>query len=295
MIASMTGFGRAKQDGPKGTVIVEIQSINRKFLEVFVSLPKELLRFENEVRKSIGESVLRGQVSVRIHYLPSLSMLQYCLPNRELLSAMKIGWEQIADFLGYDPKTIDLSFLLQHSVSESKQSLLESFRQEDFIHIGACLSEALQRLNEMKIKEGQALIHDIAERLRLLAHLLDKIEQLAPESTMKMRKKLKERMEEIFRPNSELDERLLREVAIFAERVDITEEITRLKSHFAQYQAILAKKLQGSGRKMDFLVQEIGREINTIGSKALDAEIAHLVVEMKSELEKIREQIQNIE
>lgn len=291
MIASMTGFGRAKQDGDKGTVIVEVQSINRKYLEVFVSLPKELARFENEVRKLVGEHVLRGQISVRVHYLPSAKALQQILPNTESLLAMKQGWEAIATSLGYDKKCIDLPFLMQHAALEPKSPANDS----DFDPVASCLVDALKHLNEMKAKEGAALVKDVSQRLDLIAKFLREIEALSPDATMKMRNKLKSRMEEIFQPGAELDERLLREIALFAERVDISEEITRLASHIAQYKELLAQKQKGSGRKMDFLVQEMGREINTIGSKSMETKIAHLVVEMKSELEKIREQIQNIE
>lgn len=292
MIASMTGFGRSKKDSPTGTVIVEIQSINRKYLEIFISMPKELNRFENEVRKLVGEHVLRGQISIRIHSLPNPESLQKVLPDVATLKTMKKGWEAIATSLGYEKGSIDLSFLIQHMPSETRGSVASD---ADFEPIAGCLVEALKFLNEMKLKEGAALSKDIQNRLGDLARLLKEIEKHSPDATAKMRKKLKERMEEIFQPGAELDERLMREVALFSERVDISEEITRLSSHFSQYKELLGGKAKGTGRKMDFLVQEMGREINTIGSKSLDANIAHLVVEMKSELEKIREQIQNIE
>ena len=297
MTASMTGFGRAKHDGPKGSITIEIQSVNRKFLEVFISLPKEFARFENEVRKLVGEHAMRGQISVRMHYLPSLKALQTTLPNRELLVAMKNNWEDIANFLGFAKSEINLPFLLQYAVTEPSkgQQILELIVDEDIAWITSCLIEALQKLSDMKRKEGSALLADMKERIKILENHLLAIEHLSPNATNHMRKKLKERLEEVLEPSAALDERLVREIAFFAERVDITEEITRLKSHFTQYRTFFEKAQNAGGRKMDFLIQEMGREVNTIGSKAMDANIAHLVVEMKSELEKIREQIQNIE
>ncbi len=292
MIASMTGFGRSMIQAPYGNVIVEIQSINRKYLEVFVSLPKEFSRFENEIRKIVSEHLLRGQISVRIHILPNPSAVQQNLPDLELLRALKTGWEGIAESLGYKKEVIDFSFLVQHATANSRQELA---RDTDFEPIENCLKQALKDLQQMKVKEGASLAQDIQTRLKELARLLHEIERQAPDATGKMRKKLKERMEEIFQPSAELDDRLLREVALFAERADTSEEITRFRSHLAQYSELFKGHSTGSGRKMDFLVQEMGREVNTIGSKSMDAKIAHLVVEMKSELEKIREQIQNIE
>jgi uncharacterized protein (TIGR00255 family) len=292
MILSMTGFGRSVRDSANGKVIVEVQSVNRKYLEVFVSLPKEWTRFENEVRTFVSQQVLRGQISVRIHFSPNQAVLQQLLPDPDQLRALKKGWEFLAENVGYDKKSIDFSFLIQRLAMEPKNHFE---KEEDFEPIEKGLSEALTHLTEMKQKEGAALSHDILQRLQGLARSLKEIEGLSPDATAKMRKRLKERMEEIFQPGAELDDRLMREIALFAERVDISEEITRLHSHLVQYKELLGSSAKGSGRKMDFLVQEMGREINTIGSKSMDAKIAHLVVDMKSELEKIREQIQNIE
>jgi uncharacterized protein (TIGR00255 family) len=155
------------------------------------------------------------------------------------------------------------------------------------------VEEALQGLVKMKQSEGKALKKDLEGRLQGLGKWVAQVEAHTPDATKRMREKLKERMREVLEPGAELDERLLREVALFAERVDVTEEITRLRSHVSQFKELLSQ--EGIGRKMDFLIQEMGREVNTIGSKSMEAKIAHLVVEMKSELEKMREQIQNIE
>ena len=154
--------------------------------------------------------------------------------------------------------------------------------------------EALEGLCEMKTLEGKALSKDLTQRLAKLEKMAQAIEGLSPQASEKLRIKLKERLSEVLEMGEALDERIGREIALFAERIDISEEITRLHSHIAQFRTVIGSK-GAAGRKLEFLVQEMGREINTIGSKSADAEISHLVVECKSELEKVREQIQNIE
>ncbi len=292
MLMSMTGFGRSVFEAPFGRVVVEIQSVNRKYLEMFVSLPKEFGRFENDIRKWLSEAISRGQISVRVHVMPSAAAVQESLPSIELLRELKFGWERIAQQLQIDPKSIDLPFLMQYLPSQSK---LDLAKDEDLPVIHRCVDEALQGLVQMKKAEGKALAKDLTDRLKLLESHLAQIEQLAPDSSKKVREKLLEKMGEILKAGPETEERLFREAALMAERADVAEEITRLKSHFKQFQELFSPKAGGVGRKMDFLVQEMGREINTIGSKTAEAKISYLVVDMKSELDRIREQIQNIE
>ncbi len=289
---SMTGFGRGSVVAPFGKLIAEILSVNRKYLEVFVSMPKEFSRFEFDVRKWVGEAISRGQISVRIHLIPSADAVGGLLPDLKLLKGFKKGWEKLSVELGYDPKKIDLNFLVQHIPILQKVELAQD---KDLALLEQCIESAIGSLVQMKKKEGASLAKDVAGRLKALEKMVSSIEGLSGNATEKMRQKLIERIQEVLKPSADTDERVIREVAFFAERVDISEEITRLKSHFSQFKEILKPKERAVGRKMDFLVQEIGREINTVGSKSLDAGISHLVVELKSELEKIREQIQNIE
>jgi uncharacterized protein (TIGR00255 family) len=287
---SMTGFGRSDLDAPFGKIVIEIQSVNRKYLEVNVSLPKEFSRFENTIRKLVSDAVHRGSVSVRIQVMPLT--LEALLPDVEMLRSLKKGWEKIASSLDYDKSAVNFQFLLNYCTEKIPQ--LKAVQDDDFSSFGNCLRRSLDALQAMKEEEGKALAKDIVSRLTAMEKQVDQIEKSSPESVAKLRQKLKERMEELFKPGAELDDRLLREVALYAERVDTSEEITRFRSHIQQYQLLLKAK-EANGRKMDFLVQEMGREINTIGSKSMDAGIAHRVVEVKSELEKVREQIQNIE
>jgi uncharacterized protein (TIGR00255 family) len=284
----MTGFGRAVLDAPFGRLTVEIQSVNRKFLEVFVSIPKEFSQFEHEVRKWVTEAVSRGGVSVRIYLTPTLSALEDLLPNAEMLKGLKKSWDKIAKKAGLDPESIDLPFLMQYLPSSPKEA-----SDRDLKDLKTCVQKALSTLVSMKKTEGKTLARDFAKYLEEIEEMLKEVEKHSPEATKKMRARLFEKMEEALKIGPELEERLLREVALFAEKVDITEEITRLKSHIQQFKALL--KQETVGRKMDFLIQEMGREVNTIGSKSMESRIAHTVVSMKSALEKLREQVQNIE
>lgn len=288
MPTSMTGFGRGVIDASFGRVVVEIQSLNRKFFEANIYLPKELSRYENEIRKWVAEKISRGQLTVRVQWIPTREAL---LPDLETLKSVKNEWEKLAQQLGLDTKSIDLPFLLTTASNIQKNELL---KEEDLPLLQKCVEEALQSLLRMKEEEGKALSKDINDRLKELQKLLASIEELAPDATEKMRLKLQEKMKILFAEDQSLDDRIMKEAAFFAEKVDISEEITRLKSHFAQFEKTLSAKAS-IGRKMEFVIQEMSRETNTIGSKSADAKITNLVVEMKSEIEKIREQIQNIE
>lgn len=279
----MTGFGRASVDAPMGRLTVEIQSVNRKYLEVFVSSPKDLVQYEHEVRKWVSEGVSRGQISVRILLEPSLKGMDKLLPDPKVLKQLKTSWDQVAKKAGVDSKGIDLAFLIQYLPPAKTAACVEDLE--------ICVKEAVKALMSMKRTEGKALAKDLGQRIRGLEQIITEVERHSPNAVEKMRIKLRERLEEVMK--TEIEERLLREVAIFAERVDISEEITRFRSHIEQFKGLLKEDIVG--RKMDFLLQEMGREVNTIGSKSMDAKISHLVVEMKSELEKVREQVQNIE
>ena len=291
MLISMTGFGRAQHIAPFGRLVAEIQSVNRKHLEIFVSLPREMNRFEMEIRKWVSEAISRGQVSVRLNLTPSEEALSSLLPDSALLKKLNQAWTQLAIESGCSKEGITLPFLLQYLPSSNE---LPGAEEEQLAALKRCVMEALEGLCEMRTLEGKALSKDLTQRLAKLEKMAQAIEGLSPQASEKLRIKLKERLSEVLEMGEALDERIGREIALFAERIDISEEITRLHSHIAQFRTVIGSK-GAAGRKLEFLVQEMGREINTIGSKSADAEISHLVVECKSELEKVREQIQNIE
>ncbi len=293
-LKSMTAYGRSMHNFAYGSFTVEIQSVNRRHLEVNINLPRLLARFEIPIRKKIAERVGRGMVNVLINWRSEAKSPVTVTPNLTLAKGVKTAWETIAYELGLETK-VDLSLL-----SQEKDILLfeEELQDEASFQdaLDKSVSTALDHLLEMKVREGEVLGQDINERLNTLEQVISKVESCAPSVAEKFRQKLTERLEELFEGKSpDLEERILREVALYSERVDITEEVVRFKSHIEQVRLILIDPVTTKGKSLDFLIQELNREINTVGSKASELEITQQVVKAKGELEKIREQVQNIE
>ena len=296
MFRSMTGFGSALIKTKSGRLEIEIGSVNRKHFECLLFLPREWLSLEILAKKEIGKHIFRGQVIVRSTFYPSAEALETRLPDVSLLKSLKAGWEKRAVALGFEKKSVNLSFLASQLKLVSKNSETAEMKngrigsgidKENFFK---ALNQALKKMLLMKEKEGVLLQKDIFGRLLKVQKMLVQIEKTAQNSTDKYAKKLKERLSKL----KFEDERVFKEIALFAEKVDITEELVRLESHLKQF-AALKKEKEAIGRKMDFLLQEMGREVNTIASKAADTTISSAVVNIKGELEKIREQVQNIE
>lgn len=282
MIKSMTAFGRAIVDSSEGQWIFEILSVNRKGLDITFYMPKEWLRFDPDMRKWISGVLSRGQITVKI-YPPTTTKSLF---NLERLKELQRAWHEAALALGYQSQEVNLKFL----VDQMKNPIFEeSAISSDLLKLG--IEAALKQLVTMREVEGQALSEDIVMRIQRLSELVDQIESLVPQSVLKTKQKLTERLKEF---GSEIEGRILQEIIIFSEKVDVTEEIVRLRSHFAQMIASLNSS-ESVGRKWDFIAQEMLREVNTIGSKAADIEIIERVVEMKSLIEKIKEQVQNVE
>lgn len=293
MLKSMTAYARASIKNPFGVFGIEIQSVNRKFLEVNCSLPSEFLRFESEIKKWISDRIGRGQVSVKLFVEFDKQSLISIKPNFPLIREIKSAWELIFKELNMqDSFTPDL-------LAREKGILLysEDLKEEETLKdlLKELVSLSLDDLIKMKEKEGFALCIDMKERLALLHKNIGIIELLSPQSTEKQRQKLIDKLNEVLPGFVENEERILREVCLFAEKVDIVEEITRFKSHLNQIDELLESKDVLIGKTLEFLLQELNREANTIGSKAANIEITKQVIEIKTELERIREQIQNVE
>ena len=293
----MTAYGRGVYDFEFGRITVDIQSVNRRFLEVNVSLPRLLTRFEMDIRKQIAASIGRGMLSVSVGWKTDSHKAISVVPNFALARAIKGAWEQLAEDL-WLPKELPLALLTQ----EKDLLLHEELMVEESVYqkaLSEAVAMALQALLKMKRQEGEALARDVRERLKILKQEIASIEALAPQATEKFRQKLVARLSELVAGCLENEERVLREVAVYAERVDIIEEITRFKSHLSQFECTLNKPLEQTadsrGKVLDFFLQELLRESNTIGSKASDGVVAQHVVTVKSELERIREQVQNVE
>lgn len=296
MLKSMTAYSRSILVVPQGRFVVELQSVNRKFLEVNTFLPKSLIRFDSDIKKWIGQKVHRGQINARVSVVFDQVESTKVKPNIALARQIKAAWEQIADQLALPVSQFSLEML------QGEEGLLlyeEELQSDEPIKesLNLLFAQALAQLVDMKTREGQALQDDISLRLSKLKGLIDVISHKAPVAVKKYREKLHQKMQDALLALTirEDDERLMKEVYLFADKADIAEEITRFMSHLSQLNLMLCCEEEGMGKTIEFLIQELNREINTIGSKSSDAEIAGLVIEVKRELERIREQLQNVE
>lgn len=287
MTRSMTAYGRATSAEIEGYCWnVEIHSVNRRHLDMHIHLPRDLLFLDVSLRKELAKHLERGQVSLKIS--PRKSKQGADVSS---LKKLKKNWEKIAKELGYGKEAIPLSFLLNQQEGHALEGLSE---KKIGTEIKATLLVALKDFLKMKEIEGRALALDCKQRLATLKELLKKIEKGAENSPEKYQKRLVEKVEALLEKPLE-DERVLKEVAFYAEKSDITEEITRMSSHIQQANTLFSGKTKSIGRTLDFLIQEMLREVNTIASKSHELVITKAAVEAKAELEKIREQVQNIE
>jgi uncharacterized protein (TIGR00255 family) len=291
MISSMTGFGRAKIEQSAFQITVEMKSVNHRFLEMNIRLPRQMMMFEDKIRKLIGEYVSRGRIEV------SILIEGEGLVERRL----RVDWNLLEQYAALMKET-ENKFQLQGSVTAQQLLLMPEVTEIEEIEkidpaFETSLHEAVRAaaaaLKQMRNKEGEQLHTDVTHRLDSIAACVDAIVPYAPAVVQKYRERLKMKLQELH--NQQIDEqRLLTEMTLFADRCDIHEELVRLQSHLQQFREALLVEAP-VGRKLDFIVQEMHREINTIGSKANDVAISKYVVEMKNNLEKIREQVQNIE
>lgn len=292
MARSMTAYGRAHAKTSQGLFLIEIHSINRKSLDINTNLPKELLFLDMDFRKKVSERVKRGTVTVRVTR-ESGNGEAFDLPSTQSLKELHKQWSERATALGYDSKeAVPFSLLMQMAPpSGVVQDEGGTFQQEVF----SGFDEALRALIAMKETEGKALMEDIFPRLELIGNKVQEIAPLTKEAPKRFHDKLKKKLEELKISCEGDEERLSRELVLFADKVDVTEEVTRLGSHTTQFKTILQEGKERVGRELDFLTQEMNREVNTIAAKSQELEITQLILAAKSELEKIREQLQNIE
>ncbi|MFO7294805.1 MAG: YicC/YloC family endoribonuclease [Caldicoprobacter sp.] len=292
MIYSMTGFGRGKIEEQGREMSIEIKTLNHRFLDIYIKLPRTLSFLEEDIRSMIQQHVARGRVEVTVSYTCQQSDVVEVQVNRPLVEAYLACFNKLSQ--EYNLRNdLSISSLLTvpdvfviNEVEEDQEALRRMTK--------ALMEQVLSQVKEMRRKEGENLKKDLLERIEKMESMLKCIEQRAPQVVEEYRQKLKNRLKDLLQ-GSELDEnRFNMEVMYFAERCNITEEIVRLFSHFKQFRDAL-ESVEPIGRRLDFLVQEMNREVNTIGSKANDLTIINLVVDIKSEIEKIREQVQNIE
>lgn len=292
MILSMTGYGKAESITNDFKVVVEINSVNNRFLEVQFRLPKFFASLESRLKEKISKKITRGKVNYNLTWEENVPPSSYVKLNEEAAEIYHTIFEQLK-------KKFDLSGDLEVEDFINLPDLIKIEKEDYDLEkawqvISGVTDEALAELNRMRNSEGSNISIDLRDRIEKLNQVIQKIEELACQNVESYRDRLQKRMSE-FLAGKDLDEgRLAQEVAFMAERSDVTEECVRFKSHNQQFLNALEEKAP-VGKRLTFLLQEMNREANTISSKALSAPISRLVIHLKEEIEKLREQIQNIE
>lgn len=288
----MTGYGQGEASNNRFSAQVEVKSVNHRYLDLFFRIPKQYSQLEETLRQTISRRISRGRLEVVLSLEEFGDQERIVQINKALLQGYLHALAAIQAELGSDepiqlPQVLSLPGLLEVD---------EPTTDWDDLHkvVAEATTLALDRLEAMRAAEGQRLFEDLQEKLCVVDNLKNEVAQIAPQVIVDYKNRLRERLGELLDGTTITDERFLGEVAIFADRCSIDEELVRLASHIQQFRETLGSN-ESVGRKLDFLIQEMNREVNTIGSKANNVHIAGLVVNMKSELEKVREQIQNIE
>jgi uncharacterized protein (TIGR00255 family) len=288
----MTGYGRGEVDYNGAKLSVEVNSVNRKQSDIVVNLPRDLTELEPRIRQTINESISRGRTNVLVCVHPSADGTRTLALDTQLARSYHDAMRNLQKELSA-PGEITIGTILQApGVMRAPE---ESLKAHDvWPAVERALRAAVAELIKMREREGKHLAKDLIHRLKAMRKRLKEIRALHPEVVKKYRAALLERIEKAGLPVSSEDERVVKEITFFADRADISEELTRLESHLAQFAHHLRKN-EPVGRTLEFITQEIFRELNTLGAKANDAAISQRVVACKAELEKIREQIQNLE
>ncbi len=290
---SMTGFGKSAYRDDKVSVDVEIKTVNHRYADYYIKMPKILNVLEGRIRKTIGATVARGHIELFIKYKDLAGEHKGVVLNealaREYLKVL--GTLKRMDTLISDDIPIDIFTRFPDVIDTEEMPANEDAL---WAKVKPVLEEALKNLDESRFADGTAMQADIFARCETVSDLTERIAKRAPAVFLEKREALRQTVADYVKDAGVDDGMILNEVAVMADKLDISEELTRLKSHTDRLKTMLSAD-GPIGRKMDFLVQEMNREINTIGSKCNDADIANLAVDVKAEIEKIREQIQNIE
>ena len=289
----MTGYGRARQELHKREITVEVRAVNNRYLDCGVKMPRMYAFAEDAVKQCVQKAVSRGKVDVFITVDASAADVAKVTVNRELAAQYAAALKELAEVCGPTAYKVTPDQLARFpdvlTVTKADEDL-------DVVSGDLCavLEEALEAFNTMRATEGAKLAEDIGNRLDNILAYTARVEERSPETVAEYRRKLTARMQEVLQSAAVDDQRILTEAAIYADKVAVDEETVRLRSHVSQLRAMLESD-EPMGRKMDFLIQEVNRESNTIGSKCSDVEIAQVAVGLKAEVEKMREQVQNVE
>ena len=293
MIKSMTGYGRARMELHKRDITVEVRSVNNRYLDCTVKMPRMYAFAEEAVKGRVQKAVSRGKVDVFITVDASAADVAKVSVNQELAAQYAAALRTLSGLCGSETYQVS-----PETLARFPDVLTVTKADEDLETVSAdlctVLREALDAYNAMRAVEGEKLAQDIASRLDTIDECTARVEARSPETVAEYRAKLTARMQEVLQSTTIDPQRILTEAAIYADKVAVDEETVRLRSHTSQLRTMLCAD-EPMGRKMDFLIQEVNRESNTIGSKCNDVSIAQIVVQLKAEVEKMREQVQNIE
>ncbi len=292
MIASMTGFGRAVTEQGGKSIQVEVRSVNNRFLDTVIKMPRQISGYEQSVRDIIGKRLQRGRVSVWINILRDDSGAATLSLNHVLAKEFVASARELSRELDLDDN-IDINAVL--NLPEVVTAPVPVTTDEDLWSVSkSCLQKALDQMVHMREEEGASLKNDLESRIQTLLHQIDMVETDSDGAAEQVLSKLRDRVHKLM-DTENLDEgRLEMELALLVDRMDITEECVRFRSHCDQFLDSL-QAVESQGRKLNFILQEMHREINTIGSKTNLAEVSREIVDLKNEIERIREQVQNIE
>lgn len=294
MIKSMTGFGGAEHSDGKRNITVEIKSVNHRYSDITVKMPRRYAFAEEKVKQAVKSRLVRGKVDVSIN-VENITENDINIKLNELVAAQY--YDNLSELKKKFELSGDISLELLAGMPDVMKAVPDVEDEEEItLAILKPVDDASASLEAMRGVEGAKLAEDLISKGEKIKLILDKIEARSPEITAEYTKKLRDRIIELIGGSVEIPEdRILVEAAIFADKSAVDEEITRLNSHLIQLKSILTGSESSIGKKLDFLVQEMNREANTIGSKANDIEITNHMLEIKAEIEKIREQVQNIE
>ena len=294
MLLSMTGFGESQKNQDGIRVHVEIKTVNNRFFKLSLHISEGYSLLESQIDSLLRQSIKRGTVQLNVNVVKEFSSdnISFNASAMDAYWTALSAWAKKVGVNAIQPE----SLLTLPGVIENANTSKESSLEDDWIIIGAAISEAAEKLSAMRLREGEAMKRDLSANISEIRSFLEQIRVLAPNVPKAYASKLTERINALLSEQGvQIDPKdIVREVAIFTDKCDISEEIVRLSCHLDQFDALLDSN-SAEGRKLDFLTQEMNRETNTIGSKANDLEIARLVIDIKAVIEKIREMVQNVE
>lgn len=292
MVRSMTGFGRAKKEIDSLDITVEIKSVNHRYFEFSARLPRSYNFLEEKLKSFLAQNISRGKVEISVMIEDNSQNATVVEIDRDYANAYITALKQLSKEFKIKNDIGASSFVGNNDLFKIRRKAADDQTVQNAVLTVA--KEALDNFIEMRSIEGERLLNDVKSRTAYILKKVEFIEERSPETVKLYKERIEQKIKELLNDTAPDEQRILTEVAIFADKVAVAEETVRLRSHIKQFEDLLSDT-KPVGRKLDFIVQEMNRETNTIGSKAQDIEIAHTVVDIKSEIEKIREQIQNME